>query len=99
MNWKLFFLSMGMLFLAELGDKTQLTVFSLVTRYKAPLPIFLGASLALVLVTFIGAYLGEIVARYIPARYLHLASSIFFIIVGAFMLWQSLHEFVAHSRA
>lgn len=94
MNWKLFFLSFGMLFLAELGDKTQLSVFSLVTRHKAPTPIFLGASLALVVVTFIGAFLGEVVSRYIPERYMHLASSLFFLVIGIVMLWTTIPEFI-----
>jgi putative Ca2+/H+ antiporter (TMEM165/GDT1 family) len=94
LNWKLFFLSFGMLFLAELGDKTQLSVFSLVTRHKAPIPIFLGASLALVVVTFIGAFLGEVVSRYIPERYMHLASSLFFLVIGIVMLWTTIPEFI-----
>jgi putative Ca2+/H+ antiporter (TMEM165/GDT1 family) len=83
-----------MLFLAELGDKTQLSVFSLVTRHKAPIPIFLGASLALVVVTFIGAFLGEVVSRYIPERYMHLASSLFFLVIGIVMLWTTIPEFI-----
>lgn len=93
MNWKLFFLSFGMLFLAELGDKTQLSVFTLVTRHKAPIPIFLGASLALVLVTFIGSFLGQVVSRYIPERYMHLISALFFLGIGAVMLWTTIPEF------
>lgn len=95
LNWKLFFLSFGLLFLAELGDKTQLSVFTLVTRHKAPVPVFLGASLALVLVTLIGAFLGEAVSRVVPERYLHLGSALFFVGVGGFMLWQAIGEFLA----
>ncbi|MDI3509025.1 MAG: Ca2+/H+ antiporter, family, partial [Clostridiales bacterium] len=41
MNWRLFLIAFGMLFLAEMGDKTQLAVFTLVTQHKQPLPIFL----------------------------------------------------------
>lgn len=94
MNWKLFFLSFGLLFLAELGDKTQLSVFTLVTRHKAPIPVFLGASLALVLVTFIGAFLGETVSRLLPARYLHMGSALLFVGIGGLMLWQAILEFL-----
>jgi putative Ca2+/H+ antiporter (TMEM165/GDT1 family) len=93
-NWKLFFLSFGMLFLAELGDKTQLSVFTLVARHKAPIPIFLGASLALVVVTFMGAFLGEFVTRYIPERYMHLISALFFLGIGVVMLWTTIPEFI-----
>ncbi|HBR34016.1 MAG TPA: hypothetical protein DD734_05225, partial [Firmicutes bacterium] len=45
MNWKVLFLSFCTIFLAELGDKTQLAVFSLVSQSKAPWEVFLGASL------------------------------------------------------
>jgi putative Ca2+/H+ antiporter (TMEM165/GDT1 family) len=44
MNLKLFFLSFWLLFIAELGDKTQLAVFTLVTQHKQPWPIFWGTS-------------------------------------------------------
>jgi len=86
MDLKLFFMAFGMLFLAELGDKTQLAVFTLVTQYKKPLPIFLGASLALVLVTLIGTLFGEVVSRYVPPAYLKLAAGILFVGIGIFVL-------------
>ena len=47
------------LFIAELGDKTQLTVFTLVTQHKEPWPIFLGSSLGLIVVTLLGAFWGN----------------------------------------
>lgn len=86
MDLKLFLMAFGTLFLAELGDKTQLAVFTLVTQYKKPLPIFLGASLALILVTFIGALFGEVVSRYVPPAYLKLAAGILFVGIGIFIL-------------
>ncbi|HHX24576.1 MAG: TMEM165/GDT1 family protein [Tepidanaerobacteraceae bacterium] len=86
MDFKLFLMAFCMLFLAELGDKTQLAVFTLVTQYKKPLPIFLGASLALVLVTLIGALFGEVVSRYVPEAYLKLAAGILFVGIGIFVL-------------
>nr|WP_255688691.1 TMEM165/GDT1 family protein [Tepidanaerobacter sp. GT38] len=92
MDLKLFLMAFGMLFLAELGDKTQLAVFTLVTQYKKPLPIFLGASLALVLVTFIGALFGELVCRYIPQTYLKLAAGILFVGIGIFVLIEAIPQ-------
>ena len=47
MDWKLMMTTFGLLFLSELGDKTQLAVFTLVARHKQPVPIFLGAAVAL----------------------------------------------------
>jgi len=92
MDYRLFIMAFGMLFLAELGDKTQLTVFTLVTQYHKPLPIFLGASLALVLVTLIGTLCGDLVAKYIPTSYLKLAAGILFVGIGVFVLAEAIPE-------
>jgi putative Ca2+/H+ antiporter (TMEM165/GDT1 family) len=62
-----FFISAGVIALAELGDKTQLLAILLATRFRAPLPIILGIlaatlfnhTLAAWLGTYIGAWLGE----------------------------------------
>lgn len=89
MNWKLFGLAFSLLFVAELGDKTQLAVFTLATQHRAPWPIFLGASLALVLVTFMGAFFGNLITRYVPAQYLQLAAGALFIVMGVGILWQA----------
>ncbi|NLI60726.1 MAG: TMEM165/GDT1 family protein [Clostridiales bacterium] len=86
MNLKLFFLSFWLLFIAELGDKTQLAVFTLVTQYKQPWPIFLGSSLGLISVTLLGTFLGQFVCKYIPATILKLAAGVMFIIMGFFIL-------------
>lgn len=90
MNWKVFFIAFGTLFLAELGDKTQLAVFTLVTTHKDPWSVFLGASVALTIVTLIGALFGEVVARYIPTSYLQVAAGVLFVGIGIFVLKDSL---------
>jgi putative Ca2+/H+ antiporter (TMEM165/GDT1 family) len=92
LDLKLFLMAFCMLFCAELGDKTQLAVFTLVTQYKKPLPIFLGASLALVFVTLIGALFGEVVSRYIPEAYVKLIAGILFVGIGIFVLIEALPE-------
>ncbi|WP_162991265.1 TMEM165/GDT1 family protein [Biomaibacter acetigenes] len=89
---KLFFMAFGMLFLAEMGDKTQLAVFTLVTQYNKPLPIFLGASLALVMVTLIGALFGNLVARYVPTAHLKLIAGILFVGIGIFVLLEAVPD-------
>jgi len=94
MNWKLFFMAFGMLFLAEMGDKTQLAVFTLVTQHKQPLPIFLGASAALVAVTLIGTLFGDVVAKYVPQSLLQLIAGGLFVGIGVFVLWGAVPELV-----
>lgn len=90
MNWKLFGLAFSLLFLAELGDKTQLAVFTLATQHHAPWPIFFGASVALVLVTFLGAFFGDLITRYVPVHYLQVVAGLLFIAMGAGILWQAM---------
>lgn len=92
MNLKLFLLSFWMLFIAELGDKTQLAVFTLVTQHEEPWPIFLGASLGLTAVTLLGTFMGSFVSKYIPATVLKLAAGILFIIMGFFVLKDCIGE-------
>lgn len=92
MNWRIFFVAFGTLFLAELGDKTQLAVFSLVTQSRSPWEVFLGSALALVLVTLIGVLFGDAIARYVPPSYLKLGAAFLFIGIGFVVLWQAVTE-------
>lgn len=85
------------LFVAELGDKTQLAVFTLVTETRSPWAVFIGSSLALIAVTFIGVAFGGWVTRYVPTRYLKIAAGLLFIGIGSFVLWQAVSELVPKS--
>ncbi|MDI3481036.1 MAG: Ca2+/H+ antiporter, family [Tepidanaerobacteraceae bacterium] len=92
--FKLFIMAFSMLFLAEMGDKTQLAVFTLVTQYNKPLPVFLGASLALILVTLIGTLFGNLVARHVPTAYLKLIAGILFVGIGIFVLMDAVPDVI-----
>ncbi|WP_058486063.1 TMEM165/GDT1 family protein [Defluviitalea phaphyphila] len=93
MNWKLFFSAFFTLFLAELGDKTQLAVFCMSADKKQPIPIFLGASLALIIVTFLGTFFGKYISSLVPKHILNLIVSILFISIGIFILKETFIEF------
>ncbi len=88
-NWQVLFIAFSTLFIAEMGDKTQLAVFSLVADSKAPLSVFIGASLALALVTLIGVLFGGLVSKYIPTQYMKLGAGILFVGIGFYTLWES----------
>jgi len=77
-------LTFGAIFLAELGDKTQLAVLSLSVKTKQPFWVFLGAALALSLISFLGAYLGGLLTRYIPKSIFEKVVGILFILIGIF---------------
>ena len=87
MNLKTFITTFGLIFLAEMGDKTQLAAVTMAAQTKQPWAVFLGASLALSAVSLIGVLLGSVLANYINAEYLHKAAAIAFILIGALMLW------------
>ena len=86
MDWKLIMTTFGLLFLSELGDKTQLAVFTLVARHKQPVPIFLGAAVALVAVTALGAAVGQGVAQVVPDEVMRRGAAALFVVMGL-LIW------------
>ncbi len=88
----LFFTTFVTIFLAELGDKTQLTTITLSSTTNKPLAVFIGSSLALILATLLGALAGGSIANLIPAFSLKLLSGIVFLIIGINLLAQSKKE-------
>lgn len=74
-------------FIAELGDKTQIQTMLLTTQFKCLWPVFIGASLALIVSSFVGVFLGAFLTRYIPPIYLQRTSGIIFIVIGFLTLF------------
>jgi putative Ca2+/H+ antiporter (TMEM165/GDT1 family) len=90
MDIKLMLTTFAMVFLAELGDKTQLATFCLSADCgSSKLPVFIGSAGALVLSSFIAVMLGEAVSRIIPPTYIKIAAGVFFIAVGAWTIYAS----------
>lgn len=69
-------------FLAELGDKTQLATVAISGTSNRPLYVFLGSASALVLASFLGALLGGGLAEVVPAQLLQLAAAVGFLVIG-----------------
>ncbi len=86
MDWKIFGTAFLTLFLAELGDKTQLAVITMTASTESKISVFLGASLALVVVTLIGILLGGVLNQYVPTEWLQRIVAAAFIIIGVLML-------------
>ena len=85
----LLFTTFVTVFLAEMGDKTQLTTITLSSTTNKPLAVFIGSSVALILATLLGALAGGSIANLIPAFLLKLLSGIVFLIIGINLLAQS----------
>tara|TARA_Y100001968_G_scaffold225591_1_gene208428 strand:- start:372 stop:659 length:288 start_codon:yes stop_codon:yes gene_type:complete len=79
-------------FLAEMGDKTQLTTITLSSSTNKPLAVFMGSSIALILATLLGALAGGSIANLIPDFILKLLSGIVFLTIGINLLAQSKKE-------
>ena len=86
MDFRLIASTFGLIFLAELGDKTQLATMTMAASSRAPLSVFLGASLALVVLSGAGAFLGAGLAEVIPMGVVRTVAAIAFILVGIAML-------------
>jgi len=82
MDWGALFSTLGLVFVAELGDKTQLAVVTQVCKYRRPGAVFLGASLALTGVTALGAVGGRLVGRVVPPSLLQVVSGLAFVVMG-----------------
>jgi Ca2+/H+ antiporter, TMEM165/GDT1 family len=87
MDWKVFLTTFGTIFLAELGDKTQLATIMMTSKTRLPLSVFAGASLALCLVTLVGVLLGEGLIAVIPQNILTKVAALAFIAIGLWMFF------------
>jgi len=86
MEWKLVLSTFSLIFLAELGDKTQLAAFAATAGARSPWSVFLGAASALVLSTLLAVLFGNTIQRFVPQQYLKLGAGILFLVFGALLL-------------
>ena len=86
MDLKVMFTTFGMIFLAELGDKTQLATFAFAAENKTRLAVFLGAAGALILTSLLAVISGSAVARLVPPNYIKMGAGGLFVILGLWML-------------
>lgn len=90
MTLKLFLVVFATVFLAELGDKTQLATLLFAGRSPGNLwSVFLGASAALVLSSAIGVAAGAALAHFINPKMLTYVAGVGFIAVGVWTLWSA----------
>jgi len=86
MDWKLIGSTFGVIFLAELGDKTQLAAMTMSATTKKPLSVFIGASLALATVSAIGVAVGTGLAEVVPLSIVRKVAAALFVVIGLAML-------------
>jgi putative Ca2+/H+ antiporter (TMEM165/GDT1 family) len=86
MDLKVMLTTFGMIFLAELGDKTQLATFAFAAESKTRLAVFLGSAGALVLTSLLAVVFGAGVSRLIPTNYIKAGAGALFLLLGLWML-------------
>lgn len=83
MDWKLLLSTYVAIFVAELGDKTQLATLSLSAGGHSRWLIFAGAALALVTTSALGVLGGEVVAKFISPVWVRRIAGVVFLVMGA----------------
>ncbi|HHT9120476.1 MAG TPA: TMEM165/GDT1 family protein [Candidatus Hypogeohydataceae bacterium YC41] len=86
MDWKILFSTFLTIFLAELGDKTQLGVIFLSSQTQKPVSVFIGAVVALAVVTFFGVALGALITKAVPINVIKDIAGGAFILLGILIL-------------
>ncbi|HYQ59604.1 MAG TPA: TMEM165/GDT1 family protein [Desulfatiglandales bacterium] len=86
MDLKLLLTTFATIFLAELGDKTQLATLAFSAEGKSRLAVFIGSAGALVLTSLLGVVFGAAVAKLVPPNYIKIGAGVLFVILGLWML-------------
>ena len=86
--------SFSTIFLAELGDKTQLATLILSAQSGRPLIIFIGAALALISTSLLGVLIGRWIANNLPRQSFTLVSGIIMLSLGIYLVTQGFIEFI-----
>ena len=86
MDWQLLGLTFITVFLAEIGDKSQLAAIALGGSMKSPRAVFFGSVTALILASFLGVLVGGGVAQLFPPRILKAIAALGFAILAVRLL-------------
>ena len=86
MDLRVLFTTFGIIFLAEMGDKTQLAAMTMAAQTKRPWAVFIGASVALATVSALGVIVGSLIGDYLPLVWVKRVAAIAFITIGVLML-------------
>ena len=90
MDWKIFLTIFVSVFVAELGDKTQLaTMLFAADKDVSKYTVFFAASAALIVASAMGVLAGSVLSEFINEKYLHYIAGIGFIGIGVFTLYSA----------
>jgi len=84
--WSTFFSTFITIFLAEMGDKTQLATLLLSAQSQSPWIVFLGAGTALIATSLVGVLLGRYLAKVLSPRTLDIAAGMLLMVISILLL-------------
>jgi putative Ca2+/H+ antiporter (TMEM165/GDT1 family) len=90
MNWKVFWVTFGAIFLAEMGDKTQLVALTMTADTRMPLSVLAGACAALCVAILLTVTIGSTLSHLLPDGFLKKFAGTTFIVIGGLILWGKL---------
>jgi len=91
MDWQILLSTFGLIFVAELGDKTQLAVMTQTCKFRRPWAVFLGGSLALVAVTALGTIGGKMLSTVVPDAVVRVIAALGFAVAGV-LIWREANK-------
>lgn len=86
--WRIFTSTFVTIFLAEIGDKTQVSTLLMSAEFHKPWVIFLGAGTALVATTLIGVWVGQWLSSRLSPRTLDVAAGVLLALISASLVWE-----------
>ncbi|HBG75451.1 MAG TPA: hypothetical protein DDW86_00645 [Clostridiales bacterium] len=75
-----------LVFLAELGDKTQMATMLMAAKTKSIWMVFIGSALALAASSLIGVFAGGLLIKFIPQNIIQTASGLAFLVIGILLI-------------
>ena len=90
--------SFSTIFLAELGDKTQLATLILSAQSGRPLVIFIGAAIALISTSLLGVLIGRWIANNLPRERFTVVSGIIMVSLGIYLVSQVVIEYIQNNN-
>ena len=85
-QWGVLWSVFAAVFVAELGDKTQIAAMTMAAQKKRPWEVFLGAAIALAAVSAIGVIVGSALGQYLPLEWIKRVAGAAFVVIGVLVL-------------
>lgn len=86
-KWTVFLSTFMTIFLAEMGDKTQITTLLMAAESHNPGVVFVGAGLALVLTSLLGVLLGQWLSTRVSPKLLERGAGMSLLLIGTTIIW------------